>query len=463
MHTTVPEDEGAATSEWCLYIAVHPNEALVGTRRVLLRGAAIELGRDDDSFAPGALADGRISRRHARVMVDGQGALRIADLASSNGTHVNGERVEMVTLVPGDVVRIGGVLFVVQRAPVTMRAVRSALAGVSVALARMQAEVERATTTRGDVAIIEEPGSGAIRVANELFAHSGTAATEWVLSAWTDRLPASFDQAMRGAAGRGALMRGLPPKATLARSLLRECLSQPAAEGAARRVLIVESNSAADVEFAQAIAAFVVRVPPLRERPEDVPHAAAGWARERGTSVPSLSLRAWVTLLRASWPMNVAQLEATLERARLAATRGEPEDVERWISESARSDAALFAQSSVAARTAPTNEPAFCFATSGRWFVLPGGERVSLHRREVLARVLGALIRARVESPGRVVRAEQLIELAWPGERFIEGSGENRLHVALSNLRQLGLRALLTRVEDGYRIDPEVAARFVDE
>jgi len=52
--------------------------------------------------------DPQLSRRHARLARDPGGALTIEDLGSSNGTFVNGERVEGVrVLLLGDALRVG--------------------------------------------------------------------------------------------------------------------------------------------------------------------------------------------------------------------------------------------------------------------------------------------------------------------------------------------------------------------
>jgi pSer/pThr/pTyr-binding forkhead associated (FHA) protein len=56
---------------------------------------------------------GEISRKHCRLVRDGD-ALRLEDLGSSNGTFHNGERIQEVTLNPGDSIQIGPVVFVVQ-------------------------------------------------------------------------------------------------------------------------------------------------------------------------------------------------------------------------------------------------------------------------------------------------------------------------------------------------------------
>lgn len=54
----------------------------------------------------------RVSRRHCRLEIDPP-ELRIRDMGSRNGTYVNGERIGRLTeraLVPGDEVRLGGVV-----------------------------------------------------------------------------------------------------------------------------------------------------------------------------------------------------------------------------------------------------------------------------------------------------------------------------------------------------------------
>ena len=50
--------------------------------------------------------DPATSRRHTFIIRDG-GRLRIEDAGSSNGTFVNGERVQEAELQLGDVVRVG--------------------------------------------------------------------------------------------------------------------------------------------------------------------------------------------------------------------------------------------------------------------------------------------------------------------------------------------------------------------
>lgn len=63
------------------------------------------IGRSPEASIPIYMRD--ISRRHARIVIDGESAT-IEDLDSKNGTLVNGRAVQgKVPLSPGDVIRVG--------------------------------------------------------------------------------------------------------------------------------------------------------------------------------------------------------------------------------------------------------------------------------------------------------------------------------------------------------------------
>lgn len=63
------------------------------------------VGRGEEADLP--LADEQASRQHCKFVVSGQ-RVRVVDLASTNGTWHNGQRVDQAELVSGDVVRVGG-------------------------------------------------------------------------------------------------------------------------------------------------------------------------------------------------------------------------------------------------------------------------------------------------------------------------------------------------------------------
>jgi adenylate cyclase len=75
--------------------------------------ASLIVGRAPASDIP--VIDPTISRRHAEIALDEGGhAILVRDLGSSNGTFVNGTRVESAPLAPGDIVAFGKVSFRIQ-------------------------------------------------------------------------------------------------------------------------------------------------------------------------------------------------------------------------------------------------------------------------------------------------------------------------------------------------------------
>lgn len=69
------------------------------------------IGRREDCDLRIPLGD--VSRKHCRLIKDGE-TLRIEDLGSSNGTYINGERVQQAELTAGDTLQVGPVVFVAQ-------------------------------------------------------------------------------------------------------------------------------------------------------------------------------------------------------------------------------------------------------------------------------------------------------------------------------------------------------------
>ena len=56
-----------------------------------------------------------VSRVHCRLTASADGHLEVRDLESTNGTFVNGERVDTARLAPGDRVQVGRVELVALR------------------------------------------------------------------------------------------------------------------------------------------------------------------------------------------------------------------------------------------------------------------------------------------------------------------------------------------------------------
>jgi predicted ATPase len=104
------------------------------------------------------------------------------------------------------------------------------------------------------------------------------------------------------------------------------------------------------------------------------------------------------------------------------------------------------------------------FAARGASFRAPSGGAVELASRAPLARIVDALVRHRLERPGELLAKEPLIRAAWPDEaRLPMGPGANRLKVAVSTLRRMGLEPIIVSKRGGYMLDPSVPLRVEDE
>ncbi len=100
----------------------------------------------------------------------------------------------------------------------------------------------------------------------------------------------------------------------------------------------------------------------------------------------------------------------------------------------------------------------FVFDAGGQGFVAPDGTRIDLTRRPTLARVLDALVAKRLAAPGVPATLDELVGAGWPGERVLPLAAQNRLRVAVTTLRNMGLRQVLAFRDGGHLLDPAVPA-----
>jgi DNA-binding NtrC family response regulator len=92
--------------------------------------------------------------------------------------------------------------------------------------------------------------------------------------------------------------------------------------------LVTEGRFRKDLYYRLNVVTIVV--PPLRDRPEDIPKLVAHFVRRMradGVAAPRLSARALDRLIAYSWPGNVRELENTIERLALF-SRGRTIDAE---------------------------------------------------------------------------------------------------------------------------------------
>ena len=81
-------------------------------RNVPIDGTLLTIGRAPDNRL--VIRDRSVSRHHARIQAR-HGSLVLSDLSSTNGTRVNGVRIDEMVLGEGDQIQIGGTTLIVER------------------------------------------------------------------------------------------------------------------------------------------------------------------------------------------------------------------------------------------------------------------------------------------------------------------------------------------------------------
>jgi predicted ATPase len=100
---------------------------------------------------------------------------------------------------------------------------------------------------------------------------------------------------------------------------------------------------------------------------------------------------------------------------------------------------------------------------AARWFQLAEGKRADLKTRSALRLLLQALAEHWRARRAAALGVSELLEAGWPGEVVQVEAGASRVYAALSMLRNLGLRQVLVRRDDGYLLDPAVVVEMRTE
>jgi hypothetical protein len=109
----------------------------------------------------------------------------------------------------------------------------------------------------------------------------------------------------------------------------------------------------------------------------------------------------------------------------------------------------------------PKSRRALRLGGAAEWFAMVGDAPQDLRRRRSLRALLVAFVERRRCDPGGTFTVDDLVAIGWPGERVLPTAGANRVYVALSTLRSMGLRRCLISRRGGYLLDPEVEVEQV--
>ena len=352
--------------------------ARAGEQVSLVGRTALLLGRDEPLFPGGPLGDARMSGRHGALVQD-QGGYRVVDRGSKNGTHVNGQPISDHFLAPGDVIRLGSSFIVFGVLPPAPRTGGdSGLVGVSAAITEVAASVELVARSEHTVLLLGESGTGKEVVARELHRLSGRRGPflavncaslrgELLESELFGHVKGAFTGAQRAHDGlfqradEGSVLldevaeTDEPVQARLLRVLEARAVRPVGASTEVPVATRVVAASNRDVEAAvrdgrlrsdlyARLARWTIRLPPLRERPEDIGVLVRALLAREGDA-RDVSPELMAALLGAPWPLNVRGLVNVLTTASIAQPEARCLDLVPTV------QAALDAQASLVATT----------------------------------------------------------------------------------------------------------------
>jgi two-component system response regulator AtoC len=342
-------------------------------------GDAITVGRAPSSTV--VVDDARVSRNHARIGRLG-GRVFVRDLHSSNGTQVGAEvvRGDECPLVDGALLRVGPLQLVItmarvaptsgvrnDRAQVDERSLPNLVPGLVVSSASMIEllhTARRVAVSPASVLITGETGSGKELIAEQIHRWSSRA-TGPFLRLNCAAVPESLLESELFGYERGAFTGAVQRKVGLLEaanggSLLLDEIGELPLEAQAKLLRVLEAKVVtrlgstrevpldirviyathrdldADVRAGRfredlffRIATFTLKVPPLRERPNDILALTAVFVDEiairMGLERSSFTPQAMARLMGYRWPGNVRELRSATEHAVVLAG-GQPID-----------------------------------------------------------------------------------------------------------------------------------------
>jgi len=348
-----------------LVIVHHADPRFLGSVAHIPARGTLTLGREGQGFSPEALQDPRVSRLHAEIRRVGD-TLHLRDLDSRNGTTVNGSPVTETSLIAGDTLALGNVLLLaLPLEKERLHTPHPRLVGSSAALGRALNVIERVASHDLPVLVLGETGVGKELLCQEVHAHSGR--TGRCVTVNCASLPDHLLQSelfghVKGAfSGADRPRRGLVEEARGGTLVLDEIgeasvglqanLLRLLQEREVRAVGSDRTNKV-DVRFVTAtnrplaeevragrfrddlyarLNRCVVRMPPLRERPDDILPLARHFARLRAEREVRLSTALAESLLTCDWPGNARALQSIVERIVIEQGDEEPLTVPSWL------------------------------------------------------------------------------------------------------------------------------------
>jgi DNA-binding NtrC family response regulator len=339
-----------------LLITVLREGGKVATRSFEVEGERIRVGSHRSNEL--LLADRQVSRFHCVLTLD-RGMWTLTDTESLNGTLLSGVRIRDAILPPGECeIALGdSVVRVAQLSPERVFRVPELsgfgeLRGRTLAMRQVFSVLERVAASEVTVLVQGESGTGKELVANELVRRSarkkgpfltldcGSISPNLIESELFGHVKGAFTGADRTRVGAfegankgtifldeiGELPLAMQPK--LLRALENREIRR-AGENEARKVdvrVIAATNRNLEREVNKGrfredlyfrLSVFTVRLPPLRERAEDIPDLVRAFLERMGATEQDrlFTPQIYAELARHDWPGNVRELRNYIERA----------------------------------------------------------------------------------------------------------------------------------------------------
>jgi DNA-binding NtrC family response regulator len=302
--------------------------------------------------------DERMAVRHAEVRLEAGGAF-VRDLASAGGTRLNGEALSgKRALAAGDVLRLGDTLFVYAPAAArTLDEPESELIGESAGLVAVRRSIEAVAAHKHTVVVTGETGTGKEVVARMLHQRSGRPGPYLAVNCGAfaeGLLPSDLFGHVRGAftgavaeqqglfrAARGGTLLldevaeiSIGLQANLLRVLeMREVRPVGSTKDFAVDVRVVATSNRELMALVQErvfrsdlysrLAQWTIRLPPLRERRDDIPSLTHNLLGRCDAPGRALTVELAEALLLHDWPLNVRGLFNVLSIASICAPGGQ--------------------------------------------------------------------------------------------------------------------------------------------
>jgi DNA-binding NtrC family response regulator len=331
-------------------VRVHVVEGPDQGREMILSRGHVTIGTSPDCDFQ--LTDTTVSARHATLELSSM-SLIVKDLGSKNGVRYLGARVNEANLPVGSAVQLGrswvAVLPPEMPPELSDRSEMHGLVGKSVAMRRLFAQLERIAPSEAPALILGETGAGKEAVARALHLQSRRSSARFevfecaglqesqshalLFGSTANALPGVTEEevgALERADGGTLFLDQVDELPLALQPALLKALDtrryQRMGDTVTRRSNFrVVAATHADLERAvedgrfrrdlyYRLSGVILRLPPLRERPEDVPVLAEHLAN-RSAGQPVTLPSAFMAFLRLQrWPGNVRELQNAVER-----------------------------------------------------------------------------------------------------------------------------------------------------